>query len=303
MRIVSLLPSATEIICALGLSKQLIAVSHACDYPPAVASLPRVTRSIIPKGLRPAEIDAAVSAALAAGRPLYQLDGALLAELAPELIVTQGLCEVCAVSEGTVAALPECVGSARVVSLSGTTVAGIWRDIARVAEAAGVSAAPLLARLTRDWNKLAQTPAPRLKVAVLEWPDPPFIGGHWVPEMVAQVGAVDPLGTPGAPSRRVSWEELAAADPDCLVMAACGFGLADNLAFAEALCDHPQARRLRAVRLGALYAADANSYFSRPAPRLVAGAAQLQRALTGLPASGVLALDRAGQQPADKVTP
>jgi iron complex transport system substrate-binding protein len=293
MRIVSLLPSATEIICALGLRAQLVAVSHACDYPESVTELPRITKSIIPHNLTPQAIDSAVNAAVASGQALYQIDGDTLRELAPDLIVTQGICDVCAVNQGTVEAalqfLPDVIDpTTQVLSLSGKTFDGILRDIRRVAEKTKVSPEPLLTKLQQRWRQVGATrPKDSPRVLMLEWPEPPFYGGHWVPEMVAQAGGVDVMGQIGRDSARTSWTAIHQADPDMVIMMACGYGLAENVAFAQALYDHPQASRLRAVQMGQVYAADANSYFSRPATRIAEGAALLQQCLSGVESAAI----------------
>ena len=290
MRIVSLLPSATEIACALGLRESLVAVSHACDHPASVAPLPRITRSILPPGLSDAEIDARVSAAARAGASLYTVDADLLRDLRPDLILTQGVCEVCAVSVDTVQTamgdLPRDVAeAAQVLSLEGTSVQGVLDDILALGRAAGVEAraTALVAALTDGWLSLqaatAEAPAPRPQVMMLEWADPPFSGGHWVPEQVLAAGGDSAIGAPGQDSRRLSWAEIQAADPDLLCVIACGAGLEANTALARQLYDHPEARALRAVQQGQVWAFDANSYFSRPAPRLIEGAALLREAL------------------------
>lgn len=299
MRIVSLLPSASELLCALGLAEQVVAVSHECDYPAEVMSKPRITRSRITHGLAPAQIDAAVNAAVAEGRALYEIDGDLLARLRPDLIVTQGVCDVCAVGVGTVqetlAFLPDCLPpGACTLSLSGTTFAGILRDIYCLAEAAGVRArgVVLVTELQTRWRALEahlQTGPPsheRPKVLVLEWSDPPFYAGHWVPEMVAVAGGRDVLGVAGEVSRRVPWPRILETDPDIVVMAACGYGLFENVVFARELYAHPEAKELRAVQAGRVYAVDANAHFSRPGPRVVEGAELLGRLFRGGPLLG-----------------
>jgi iron complex transport system substrate-binding protein len=289
VKIVSLLPSASEILGALGLLAQVVAVSHECDYPPEVTAKPRITSSIIPPDLDPKQIDAAVTEAVRQGRALYAIDGDLLARLRPDLIVTQGICDVCAVGMGTVEAtlkfLPDCLPpGAQTVTLSGTTFAGILRDIEQVARVAGVEARDdaLVAELQERWQMVQAVPKiAKPRVLVLEWSDPPFSAGHWVPEMVAVAGGEDVLGKAGAASRRVSWARILETDPDLVVMAACGYGLAQNAAFAEALYAHPDASRLRAFRTGQVYAVDANAYFSRPGPRVVRGAELLHMLFSG----------------------
>jgi iron complex transport system substrate-binding protein len=289
VRIVSLLPSASEILGALGLLEQIVAVSHECDHPAEVTAKPRITSSSIPSGLDPKQINAAVNEAVQQGRALYAIDGDLLARLHPDLIVTQGICDVCAVGAGTVAAtlkfLPDCLPpGAQTVTLSGTTFAGILRDIRQVARSAGVEARgeALVAELQERWQMVQTAPkTARPRVLVLEWGDPPFSAGHWVPEMVAVAGGEDVLGKAGAVSHRVSWARILETDPDLVVMAACGYGLAQNAGFAEGLYAHPEASRLRAFRTGQVYAVDANAYFSRLGPRVVRGAELLHALFSG----------------------
>ncbi len=288
MRIVSLLPSATEIICALGLKDHLVAVSHECDYPPALSKLPRITSSIIPRGLTALEIDTAVNQALATGQALYQVDGDLLRELEPDLIVTQGICDVCAVNQGTVEAslklLPDVVQqSTRLVTLSGKTFEGILRDIRLLAQAADVVADALVEEARYAWEALARQSTEALlltqplpKVLMLEWPEPPFYAGHWVPEMVERAGGRDVFGQVGMESRRLSWQDISAADPDVIIVIACGYGLAENQVFAAELLARAELRSLRALRCRQVYACDANSYFSRPTLRILEGVKQLQ---------------------------
>ena len=289
MRTVSLLPSASEIVCALGLGGQLVAVSHECDYPAEVTRLPRITSSILGAELDPARIDAAVVKAVQAGEALYRIDGDMLRDLAPDLILTQGVCDVCAVSQGTVAEtltfLPEVVGNrAQTLTLSAGTFAGILRDMRSVARAAGVpeAATSVCQELENRWERLRTTRAATgLRVLMLEWPDPPFYGGHWVPEMVEVAGAQPLLGQTGQDSERVSWDTVKDADPDIIVVTACGYGLEANAEFAQGLYTHPETRTLRAVQREQVWACDANSYFSRPGPRTVRGAEMLRAIFTG----------------------
>ena len=298
MRIASLLPSGTELVCALGLRDQLVGVSHECDYPADVTSLPRLTSSILDHGLTPAQIDAAVAASSLERRPLYSVDGALLSSLKPDLIVTQGVCAVCAVSEETVqqtlCLLPVTdVTKAPVLSLTGMAWQGIRADIQALGEATGTAerARALLDELDARWAAVAALPPPQQPptVAMLEWPDPHWFGGHWVPEQVAVAGGVDPFGTPGEPSGRLSAEALAEADPDLLLGIACGFGVEDNARhLREVITRSPE---LRAVREGGVWALDANGLFSRPGPRVVDGAELLARLFRGQPVTA----DRAVQ--------
>lgn len=282
MRIVSLLPSATEIAGALGLGDQVVGISHECDFPTALTDRPRLTSSILEHGLTPAEIDDAVTRATFEGRPLYAVDGTLLTELKPDLILTQGVCAVCAVTEETVAdsvslLTPDQVCNAPVLSLQANDLAGILADVHAVAEAAGVperarAVEEDMRRRLGDWK----TPGAR-RVAVLEWPDPFWFAGHWVPEMVSAAGGRDVRGTAGAPSGRVTEDELVALDPEVIVVGSCGYGLDKNLAFAETLAQSAFVRRLPSLQ--ALWAMDANSYLSRPAPRVARGVEVLRAVL------------------------
>ncbi|MEM7160655.1 MAG: ABC transporter substrate-binding protein [Myxococcota bacterium] len=290
LRIVSLLPSGTELVGALGGVDELVGISHECDFPPQVSALPRLTSSILDHGLTPAQIDAAVREASLEGRPLYAVDGPRLAALRPDLIVTQGVCAVCAVTETTIESSLRLVPveqacTAPVVSLGATDWAGIRADVSRLAEAMGrpSAAETLLGRLDERWQRLASTPpSSRPVVAMLEWPDPPWFGGHWVPEQVAVAGGHDPFGTPGAPSRRSTWDALRQADPDLIVGIACGFDLEQNHAHLRKACAGPLAG-MRAVTEGRVWAADANAMFSRPGPRVVQGAELLRAIFTGQP--------------------
>lgn len=285
MKIVSLLPSATEICGALGIQSLLTAVSHECDFPPEVTHLPRITRSILGHDLDQAGIDAAVSAAVRDGRALYEVDGALLARLAPDLIVTQGLCKVCAVTEQTVhSAMGDLPVNIPILSLDARSIAGVFEDIQRLADHAGVPERGVAAvtELTARWQAVVDAgarSARRPRVAFVEWSDPPFTGGHWVPEQILAAGGVDVLGSPGIDSRRTTWAAIEAADPDLIVVGCCGFGLTDNLVTARALRE--RLPHLRAVQEGRLWAVDANGLYSRPGPRLVDGAEVFARIFDG----------------------
>ncbi|MEC8025206.1 MAG: cobalamin-binding protein [Myxococcota bacterium] len=280
MRIVSLLPSATEIVSALGLGDSIVGVSHECDYPESVSDRPRLTHSILQHGLDPKAVDAAVADASLNGVPIYAVDPEIMKNLAPDLIVTQGVCDVCAVSEPTVfdslKLLPAAGSEVQVLSLTGMTVEGIIRDITRVGEVTGrpEAARNLVQSMRARWSAveaLPPLPTPP-RVLMLEWPDPAWTAGHWVPEVVTVAGGTDVFGVAGGLSERKSWEDVAASDPDVIVSVACGHGLEKNLEFARSLRTHRLMRKVTAVQEGRVYAADANSYFSRPAPRVVRGA-------------------------------
>jgi iron complex transport system substrate-binding protein len=271
MRIASLVPSSTEMLFALGLGDQVVGVTHECDFPPAAAALPRLTATVMPEGLSPGEIDAAVKAIVGEGKALYSLDEQRLAELAPDLIVTQAVCDVCAVSyEDVVEVAARLPGPPRVLQQDPSSLTEVLADLGRLGEAAGAGARAAALRWELggrlDAVRAAVVVAPRPRVIALEWLDPPFIGGHWIPEMVELAGGVDVVGTAGAKSPEVPWERLEGLEPDVVVVMPCGFYLDDARAQAEA-------HRERIAALGAtrVFAVDAASTYSRPGPRLVDG--------------------------------
>jgi iron complex transport system substrate-binding protein len=271
MRIASLVPSSTEMLFALGLGDQVVAVTHECDWPPEAASIPHLTRTVIPEGLSAAEIDRAVRETVGAGRPLYELDAERLAKLDPELIVTQAVCDVCAVSYDDVGAVAATLPSKpRVISLDPMTLAEVLDDMRRLGDAAGATAESQLlreqARRRIDAVTQAVAGAPRPRVAAIEWLDPAFIAGHWVPEMIRLAGGEDVLGKAGERSRTAEWEEIAAARPEVMVVMPCGYDAERSAVEAESFKD-----RLTAVGAQQTVAVDASAYFSRPGPRLVEG--------------------------------
>jgi len=278
MRICSLLPSATEIVCALGLGGDLVAITHECDYPPeVVAGLPRITRSAVEsERLSSAEIDALVTRSLHDHRGIYTLDRDLLERLDPDLILTQELCDVCAVSYSEVQeAVRALYGERTILSLEPTHLDEVFEAIQRVGAITGASAAAtnLVTRLRGELEAVEQAVAgaPRPRVACVEWLDPPWIGGHWVPDMVRSAGGEDALGRAGEPSRRATWDEIVAAAPDVIVLMPCGFDVARTVAEWTTLTLPESWERVPAVRAGAIWAVNANAYFSRPGPRLVEG--------------------------------
>jgi iron complex transport system substrate-binding protein len=271
MRIASLVPSATEMLFALGLGGDVVGVTHECDHPPAARELPHLTATVLPDGLSAGEIDAAVKAVVGEGRALYSLDEARLAELAPDLIVTQAICDVCAVSfEDVVEVAARLPGRPRVVQQDPSRLGEVLEDVTRLGAATGIEVRArglrdqLEQRLAAVSAAVAGTPAPR--VVALEWLDPPFVGGHWIPEMVALAGGLDVAGPAGAKSPEVKWEALAALAPDLVVVMPCGM-------YAEESQREAGAHWERIERLGAnqIFAVDAASTYSRPGPRLVDG--------------------------------
>lgn len=265
MRLASLVPSGTDLIASLGLAEHLVGVSHECDHPSAVG-LPVLTRSRVPSAPdRPAaEVDAAVSAAMADGGPLYLTDRALLAELAPDVVLTQDICDVCAVrGRDADAALPK---GATLVTLSATSVAGLAADLRAVGEAVGVDGAAAARRWLAEVDAVEPTAEP-MGVLTLEWSDPPFLGGHWVPELVERAGGTNVLAQAGGPSRRATPEELQDADADVVLFLPCGYDLEAAAREAESLPAWG--------RSASLWACDANRLFSRCTPAALLGGLRL----------------------------
>jgi iron complex transport system substrate-binding protein len=286
MKIVSLLPSATEIVCALGLTEALVGVTHECDYPPDVIGKPVLTASRIHgRSLTGAEIDHAVSTRLGGHQGLYTLDEALLRVLQPDLVLTQELCDVCAVSYTAVQQAARFLDAAtRVVSLEPTTLEAVLENIALVGQLTEREreAAELVTRLRRRLVAVrarVSTVSRRPRVWVCEWLDPPYSAGHWVSAQVDWAGGQEVFERLGLPSVQIRPEEVVRAAPDVIVLAPCGFHVelveqeAARTAFFQGWHELP------AVRAGAVWAVDASSYYSRPGPRLVDGVEHLARVL------------------------
>lgn len=289
MRIISLVPNGTEILFAVGAGDLVLGVSHECDYPPEARTRPILTGSALTPGMSASEVDQAVSAQVGSGLSLYTLDEARIADLEPDLIVTQQLCPVCAVSteqvDGAVRPLPRCPD---LLSLDPKTLGDVLADIRRVGEVTGHAeeAEALLADLERRLDAVRSQVAdrPRPRVLALEWLDPFFAGGHWVPEMIERAGGTDVVAKPGDHSRRLTWEEVQALDPDVLVVMPCGFDEAGARDQIGLIADRSEWKELRAVREGRVHPVDANGCFSRPGPRLVDGIETMARLFHG-PAS------------------
>jgi iron complex transport system substrate-binding protein len=270
VRIASLVPSATELLFELGLGDSVVAVTHECDYPAQAAALPHLTRSVIPAGLSAAEIDQAVRERTGRGEAIYELDDGLLRKLDVDLIVTQAVCEVCAVSFEDVQALASRLPTQpKVLSLDPSTIGEVMADIPRLAEAADArESGETLAEDAGqriDAVRASVEGAPRPRVVALEWLDPVYVGGHWVPQMVELAGGEDVIGFPGEKSRVVDWEEVATTRPEILLSMPCGM-------YAEQAAKEAMEWRERLAPLGArVVAVDAAAYFSRPGPRLVDG--------------------------------
>ena len=280
MRILSLLPSATEIVYALGLAEHLVGITEECDWPPQARRVQVVSRSALPAAAEPAEIDRLVSASIGGGQPIYRLDTDAIRDLRPDLVLSQDLCAVCAVPSGHVNQALDVLGcQAEVVSLDPSSLADVLDGVLQVGKAAGAEqrahevVAGLRERLARVQAAVAGLERPR--VFALEWGDPPFNGGHWVPEMLQVAGAEAVLACPGAPSVRVTWAQIEAAAPQVVVFMPCGYGL--QAAVEEAsrmLLGRPELAGVEAI-----VAVDASAYCSRPGPRLVDGVEILAAAL------------------------
>jgi iron complex transport system substrate-binding protein len=284
-RIASLLPSATEIVHFVGAGGGLVGVTHECDYPPGVENLPRLTGTSIDQHfMTSAEIDAAVGERLTDSNSIYSLDAKLLEELSPDLVLTQGLCDVCAVSSNVVeqatAALPE---TPHVLSMNPTTMDEVLDVTVEVGDAIGrggearEKVSTLRERLVRVEEAVAGQPWPR--VGCIEWLDPPFSAGHWVPDMVRLAGGEELFARSGEPSKRLSWEGILEAAPEVLVLMPCGFDATRAAREARELPGIAGWKNLPAVKNRRVWAVDANSYYSRPAPRLVEGVETLAHIL------------------------
>jgi len=278
LRIVSFLPSATEMVCALGLQDHLVGITHECDYPPGISSKPIVVQSAIPlEGMSPSEIDAAVSARIWAGQSLYTVAERLLQELAPTLILTQNLCQVCAPSGNEISkALTLLPSKPRILWFTPKSLAAIEENLrelgqatCRSQQAEGVIQSGR-ARLERV-AELTRASSTRPRVFCMEWVEPVYCTGHWVPEMVELAGGIDTLSRRGADSVRVGWQEVLDWAPEVLIVSPCGFNLTSALQQAQKLSSFEGWAELPAVQQNRVYAVDANSYLARPGPRIVDG--------------------------------
>ncbi|MGH8579068.1 MAG: cobalamin-binding protein [Gammaproteobacteria bacterium] len=286
MRIVSLLPSATEIICALGLRDDLVGVTHECDHPPSVATLPKVTRTLISCEASSHEIDRLVRQRLKTQQALYTLDMETLAHLHPDLIVTQALCDVCAVAEAEVKeAACQLPGTPRVLNLEPMSLNDVFDSLLMVGEATGrnmlakKAGAQLKARVERVAERTRRSVHKRARVVHLEWIDPPFNAGHWTPDLIELAGGIDCIGNRGKPSCTISWQMVLDAQPDVLFVANCGFDIERSLKDMPILEAQPGWSELPCVRQGRIYVADGHQYFNRPGPRLVDSLEMLAHAL------------------------
>lgn len=277
MRICSFLPSATEILYALGLGDSVVGVTFECDFPAEARGRRVVVRSRLSGSPDAAEINREVGDFVSRGEGLYAVDQEALRDAAPDLIVTQEVCHVCAATPGdlasSLAALPR---PPQVVSLSAQTLAGVWKDIRDLGAATGrgSEAEQLVRDLERRLAEVEQAvagSAVRPRVVCLEWLDPPFVAGHWVPEMVALAGGIDALGEPGEPAFRTTWQDVLSAEPEVILMMPCGYHLEGGIEELEKVGLPEGWKALPAVRQEQVFAVDASSYFSRPGPRLATG--------------------------------
>jgi iron complex transport system substrate-binding protein len=300
MRIVSLLPALTELVGALGHQGEIVGVTHECDFPPGIERLPHVTSSRIPGEALSPTIDSLVSEQ---GGSLYALDAAQLEALRPDLILTQEQCDVCAVNEATVRRVAARLPGAPVVeSVNPTNLAGVHAVFRRIGDLLGArdAAEALIGQFETTAAEIARRrsgeKAPR--VVLLEWLDPPFSSGHWNPEIVALAGGSEALARAGARSRRITWDEVAAADPEVIILSPCGYSVDHGERELPALYARPEWTRLAAVRDGRVVLVDGSAYFSRPGPRLeaslriAAGAIDPTRCADLAPCAGWRPLDR-----------
>lgn len=285
-RLISLLPGATELVCALGLEAQLVGISHECDYPASITHLPRVTATPIQHAASSLAIDQQVRAALADGQALYQLDLTQLATLRPSLLLSQSLCAVCGIDTTAVdGALCTVQDAPPQFDFAPATLAGLMEAITAlgarlgVAERATALRSTLEARVASVAERSAGIVGPRLRVAFLEWLSPFFTGGHWNPELVALAGGESVFGAVGEKSHETDWAHLLASDADVIFIASCGFPVERSLRELPVVADDPRWQALRAVRGGRVYLADGNAYFNRPGPRLVDSLELLAHAL------------------------
>jgi len=287
MRICSFLPSGTEILFALGLEDSIMGINtFECDYPPEARTKPVVVYSKLPSGFGQREIDRQVKDFSVAGKSLYRLDTEKLIEIRPDLIVTQDLCHVCAASPGDLETVLACLSPApQVLALSPRTIVDIWNDILTVGETTDrlPEAQQLVSTLraqVRDVERESFEPAPR--VLCLEWLDPPFVAGHWVPEMVALAGGIDILGRRGEPGYEVDWGTIVSSDPDLVLAIPCGYHEQEVETELQKVPFPPEWHLLRAVRNKNVFAMDASSYFSRPGPRIADGIGVLAKLFEGI---------------------
>ena len=286
MKIVSLLPAASEVICDMGLSNYLQGVSHECDYPDEIKGIKKVTSSIIPKNLDQRSIDKLVKKAVKKNIPLYEVDNEEILKINPDLIITQGLCDVCAISEGKIQAtlknnLCTLTSKTEIISLNGTTFEEICSDVIMIGKA--VNQEETAKKLIVEaMNKKKQITKERTNktILLLEWIDPYFTPGHWIPEQIEMAGLLSSIGIKGDKSKEISPKEIIDLNPDFIGLICCGYNLKENKFFAEKLYLDDRINQLEAIKKERIFAFDSNSYFSRPSLRILEGAIQLNSAIS-----------------------
>lgn len=286
MKIVSLLPAASEVICDMGLSNYLQGVSHECDYPDGIKGIKKVTSSIIPKSLDQSSIDKLVKKAVKKNIPLYEVDNEEILKINPDLIITQGLCDVCAISEGKIQAtlknnLCTLTSKTEIISLNGTTFDEICSDIIMIGKAVNQEeTAKKLIVEAKNKKKQITKERTNKTILLLEWIDPYFTPGHWIPEQIEMAGLLSSIGIKGDKSKEISPKEIIDLNPDFIGLICCGYNLKENKFFAEKLYLDDRINQLEAIKKERIFAFDSNSYFSRPSLRILEGAIQLHSAIS-----------------------
>jgi len=285
MKIITLLPAASEIICQLGLSDNLRGVSHECDYPKVVIDKNKVTSSIIPKSTNQKEIDMIVKRAIEKNIPLFEIDNEKILEINPDLIITQGLCEVCSISKNKIEAkfnqTPcKLYNKTKIVSLNGKTFKEICQDVLKIGEIVNkeVTAKKLICEAVSKSYNITNKKFNK-NILLLEWIDPYFSPGHWIPEQIEMAGFLSSIGKKGEKSREISTEELSYLNPDYIGLICCGYNFEENKFFAQKLYNDNKINHLDAIKKEQVFAFDSNAYFSRPSLRIIEGAIQLNEAL------------------------
>ena len=285
MKIVSLLPAASEIICDMGLSNYLCAVSHECDYPDFIKGIKKVTSSVIPNNLNQNSIDSLVKKAVENDIPLYQVDKDEILKINPDLIITQGLCDVCSISENVIEAtlknnLCTLTSNTKIISLNGTTFEEICSDIMMIGKAVNKeeTAKKIIAEATRKKKRVTRKTTDK-SILLLEWIDPYFTPGHWIPEQIEMAGFVSIVGNKGEKSIEITPKYIEDLNPDFIGLICCGYNLEENKSFAENIYLDERINHIEAIQKERIFAFDSNSYFSRPSLRILDGVTQLSSAI------------------------
>lgn len=285
MKIVSLLPAASEIICDMGLSNYLCAVSHECDYPDFIKGIKKVTSSVIPNNLNQNSIDSLVKKAVENNIPLYKVDKDEILKINPDLIITQGLCDVCSISENVIEAtlknnLCTLTSNTKIISLNGTTFEEICSDIMMIGKAVNKeeTAKKIIAEATRKKKRVTRKTTDK-SILLLEWIDPYFTPGHWIPEQIEMAGFVSIVGNKGEKSIEITPKYIEDLNPDFIGLICCGYNLEENKSFAENIYLDERINHIEAIQKERIFAFDSNSYFSRPSLRILDGVTQLSSAI------------------------